>query len=1653
MSSILAPLLENIFNSLEKASDMQECSVRCSVVEVYLERMRDLLHEPSRAVQLRQSSGQLVGCATVSCWNAAETTQLIQKALCARTVSATVPHVTSSRSSAVVQLLLQQTLDTGKTVQSRLLLLDLVGSELLQQQTDPNTTLEATQVSVSLKALHKQVRAYANSKPPIPYADLPALTRILSTQLSGSSAAYTTFLCTAVRFRSVSMHFLKFATDCQRCTTQPIPRADFHTPDLNATAEWRHSSERWKRWAERLAVECQRLRDRQSWDRQLWPLVEQITAQATPNNNMPSSSSSGPEPAVSDTTVERMRQYAQYKQALTACSQAQAERDQLCSDLAVLQANTVRLTAAHTQLVQHVETLQRENRALQMRKQQAEETLRVSQFREAEATVFLRQLRRFYMRLVQTTLVEGTAKGSTDAVLQKQLVDMDRFMMQSGLLDEKEVGGDAGSDPRPTRSALERSIAQANREAQKRAEEESMEPNDGLPPEELEESLPLELDRPTPVSVLTKESPEKIEARQKLFQTPSGRYISMREKILETELMRILEVNSKLKSLLDEEKTNTHVLRSNADGGIPLDKMRIAQEIRTLKDQLSRKNNDLKAVIWKMNELHMVGKTLKQTLESRDQRLSLMEQTMVDLRTRYASGVEKNAINEQKMSETIQTMQKQLSGLAVPVWQMSADQKAVHLPLSGRLVVPVPLGSDVNAKSDTSVGEPGEWAAFDYYPKDENVADIFTQTDPCPKSETTTQTKDSVYVVDRENTTAISVQTDDVHIYDQGTGITEDNVFDLMFVESPQTAGKDCVKTDDVASALFMDPDMLSTSSFDHSEVPTKGRNLELVLDAKFSGGNLLDDFLHDCGNQSMPSSPEKTSAMLSSYMVDSALCLDDLTQPREGILSLYEVDTEQEPGSNVGQTTSPFRDDSGVPSSQATAQPSVLPSTFSSSNIMPFSIRPEAGVRSDQKTGLDTNSQSRCQVGEVKREDSNQHNVSASATQVASSPAEQTLAPSFLEDKKQEPRQFSKPHGLPKGNSSSSFMARLQNQAKKKKVDDDETPEFLRLFNTIGAANKNEEVVETSGSAPARQAQRTSFETMKLRNTEQPKDDEPPKVWQPRNKMLKDNSDSSSDDSFAKSFMRGAQVPKHAGNNDDSSSSDDSFAKSFMKGAGMPTPSNTSEKDEQSESTNQSKNDTIPSTPPHATRTEPAHSQGDSDSSSSNDSSKPPTSGSAPTNTTSLPNEGSATKESVATATGGLNNGQISGPRSKVAESDSETDSSASSKPARPGSTPTSSNGGSKPPARRKTFLDSSSSSDSDSDSSSNKRRPAPPPTARKSVPASNTTAKAKKSGSEPESSEDSSSNLKKPKAPLPFKTRGTPPRESKKESDSSSEESEKVRSTVPDKRPPLGKNDSDNDSTSDESERSETIPRPSQKSVPAASNKSDSDSDSSSSDEPKKTSPTPRAAQPNRKPLESSSDDSSSSSEGEKRAPSRLNKKKVSSSEESDSDDSTDSEAKRKPSSHPQPSKVASSSDSDSSDTSDSSTGVTASRRPGISRAQKSNDSSDDSSSSDSSATKDRRSKPMAATSSRKTNISNKNPEKSGDMSKFVIKDGKLVRRDGGSDKAKTSSGGPRSKTTSAKGKPRSPTKGGRKKTGGGGQKPAFKIVGGKLVKNDDA
>lgn len=1186
---IVQRLVTQIFETLSQKDSSIEFTVRCSVVEIYLERLRDLLQESSkvRLKQVGRGGVVLAGCSALSCVSSADVVYVVQRAAAARTCSAADPNRDSTRSSCIVQLQIEQLdLRSGIRTTSRLHVFDLLASELIHA--DGRATLEASQVSLSLKTLHKQVRELKDGRP-IEH-DLPAVTKLLVNSLIGDGSACTTFLLTVSPSNSSvqeTVNTVRFGIDCRALCTRPVVHAieTIDNEDAVKLAAALEKQERLERLAKALANECQRLRDKKSWDRVLWPRIEQIRVADDEQRKVDFIIETK---ELHETKLERMQQYARLKKAVDERDLAVSERDQLCADLAILQAQNIVLREQQAKLREEASSLKQNYSLLQNRKQKVEHNLRISQFRESEAVVFMRQLRRFYYRLLKKTAVEGTGEisdvtkrvpGAPDLV---QLVDIDHLMMESGLLEKRDVGGDVPIDCRPSRESLERSTTEADRAAANALEtEEALEVVAESAATDDVDVVPIACSPACQTSIVSnRESVDKVEARQKLYRTPAGRCVALREKLLEEELLQMSELNSQLQTQLAEEKTNVKSLTDRNGVDTAFDKMRVAQETRLLKEQLARKNNDLKAVIWKMNELHLVGKTLQTKSHTLEQHVSHMEENLAAARNQSGINLEERQTEERRLRDEIRGLQRLVENATVPVWQLAGSAMA-NLPLPCRLVIPFTTNENdlqMDFESNLSTGEPGEWMDYDFYPSNNNLSEVATQTDLSPMASASTQTP--VNVVDRSKTASIAIQTDDAHFLYMSQEITEDNVNNFMFMDSP--TGQD--------KPLGVPFDNLLMELSPLSSRPT--RNTFAIPDS-----HLIASII-DCPPKSThPNndlSIKNTEILVATYAHElttrensEANTLNtgnnnhDLSTPDSDDTMLF--DSQSSPTKPLGRAVSQRRD-SGRSPQQFRTYDDADGRIISGSDLNPVHLMIDNSSKNDRasstpcKNAYDqlgsiertisadamlfmddsANKVDAEVVGEVLSSTTERHNAIAPSTctimdvhqeqnpiNVRSNDDQQsadqcknhrepTLFPSSI-DKIENRKIPTKASSQKTGPRLSSFLDKLQKQTQRK-LDSDEkssTPEFMKMFNKIGVKNKNESVLETSGSAPARDGTRTSFELM--RHTSQsikPSGDcqsAPLKKWTPRQKKTGEDSDSD-DDSFARQFIRGAQMANSGG-------------------------------------------------------------------------------------------------------------------------------------------------------------------------------------------------------------------------------------------------------------------------------------------------------------------------------------------------------------------------------------------------------------------------------------------------------------------------------------------------------------------------------------------
>ncbi|KAM5472250.1 Kinesin heavy chain [Microsporum audouinii] len=189
---IIPRIVEQIFTSILTSPGNIEYTVRVSYMEIYMERIRDLLvpQNDNLPVHEEKSRGVYVkGLLEIYVSSVQEVFEVMRRGDTSRAVAATNMNQESSRSHSIfVITITQKNVETGSAKSGQLFLVDLAGSEKVGKTGASGQTLEeAKKINKSLSALGMVINALTDGKSThIPYRD-SKLTRILQESLGGNS--------------------------------------------------------------------------------------------------------------------------------------------------------------------------------------------------------------------------------------------------------------------------------------------------------------------------------------------------------------------------------------------------------------------------------------------------------------------------------------------------------------------------------------------------------------------------------------------------------------------------------------------------------------------------------------------------------------------------------------------------------------------------------------------------------------------------------------------------------------------------------------------------------------------------------------------------------------------------------------------------------------------------------------------------------------------------------------------------------------------------------------------------------------------------------------------------------------------------------------------------------------------------------------------------------------------------------------------------------------------------------------------------------------------------------------------------------------------------------------------------------------------------
>lgn len=222
---VVPRFIQDIFTSIKIKKDY-EFSIQVSYVEIYLEKIRDLLNPINDNLEIRESRYRGVWIEDITevyVSSFEEAIKVIRKGELNRTVAATAMNAQSSRSHSILNINLTQTnTKTQDKTTSRMVFVDLAGSEKAEKtKVDGLMMKQAQATNKSLLTLGIVIRALVEKKAHIPYRD-SKLTRLLTDSLGGNSKTHLILACSPALYNvEETISTLRFGNIAQQIKNKP----------------------------------------------------------------------------------------------------------------------------------------------------------------------------------------------------------------------------------------------------------------------------------------------------------------------------------------------------------------------------------------------------------------------------------------------------------------------------------------------------------------------------------------------------------------------------------------------------------------------------------------------------------------------------------------------------------------------------------------------------------------------------------------------------------------------------------------------------------------------------------------------------------------------------------------------------------------------------------------------------------------------------------------------------------------------------------------------------------------------------------------------------------------------------------------------------------------------------------------------------------------------------------------------------------------------------------------------------------------------------------------------------------------------------------------------------------------------------------------
>jgi len=258
---IVPRIAQDIFRAMESANSATEFTVKVSFVEIYMERIRDLLNPKDQNLRIREgrSGGvALEGAEELYVASAEELLRVAERGAASRAIASTRMNQDSSRSHSVFILTVtQRELQTESSKTGRLFLVDLAGSEMVKKTlASANVLEEAKMINRSLSALGNVIKALTEGSKHVPYRD-SKLTRMLQDSLGGNSKTSLVITCSGALYNATeTLSTLRFGNRAKRIKNKPTINKTF------SISEYKEMLGQTKETVRALGVYCRSLERR-----------------------------------------------------------------------------------------------------------------------------------------------------------------------------------------------------------------------------------------------------------------------------------------------------------------------------------------------------------------------------------------------------------------------------------------------------------------------------------------------------------------------------------------------------------------------------------------------------------------------------------------------------------------------------------------------------------------------------------------------------------------------------------------------------------------------------------------------------------------------------------------------------------------------------------------------------------------------------------------------------------------------------------------------------------------------------------------------------------------------------------------------------------------------------------------------------------------------------------------------------------------------------------------------------------------------------------------------------------------------------------------------------------------------------------------------